>query len=227
MAPNSILEIPIDATVNLRPNRILYIVPQSGWARDTKILDLTSQLHNSYHDDLTPELKASAKRLASSTPPPAPVFTLTRAHWYSSSRLTITDTAGAQLAEWHSPIMAYGVTHIKFPEHSPHCSHALEVKPLSVARRAQSFIKDSATYVWETSGRFKSGRMSLYKAIGGKKIEVARYESDSSAFTAGGPLVLETREVDELVALLTCMAVLNQRDAFYKPGLDLGSRRYG
>jgi hypothetical protein len=96
---------------------------------------------------------------------------------------------------------------------------------LSTARRAQSFVKDSATYAWETGGRFKSGHMSLYKAVGAKKIEVARYESDSGVFTAGGVLVLETREVDELTALLTCMAVLNQRDAFYMPGLDLGNLR--
>lgn len=67
--------------------------------------------------------------------------------------------------------------------------------------------------------------MLLYKARGAKKIEVARYESDSGSFIAGGLLALETREVDALVAMLTCMAVLNQRDAFYMPGLDLGTRR--
>jgi hypothetical protein len=66
--------------------------------------------------------------------------------------------------------------------------------------------------------------MSLYRVTGTKKIRVARYESESSGFTAGGPLVLVMKEVDELVALLTCMAVLNQRDAFYMPGLYLSSR---
>lgn len=217
--------MPIDQAITLHPTRILYIVPQSGWARETKVLDLTAQLHDTYHDDLTAEFKAAAKRIAGSTPAPAPIFTLTRTHWYSSSRLTVTDTAGAQLAEWHSPIMGYGVTHISFPANSLHCSHALEVKPISIGRRAQSFINDSATYVWEAGGRFNSGRMSLYKAIGAKKIEVARYESNSGTFIAGGLLILETREVGELVAMLTCMAVLNQRDAFYMPGLDLGSRR--
>jgi hypothetical protein len=225
MAPSGILDMPVDEAITLRPTRILYIVPQSGWARDTMILDLTAQLHASYPDNLSPEFKASAKRLASSTPPIAPIFTLTRAHWYSSSRLTVTDTAGAQLAEWHSPLMAYGVTRIRFPADSPHCGHALDVKPLGVGRRAQSFINNSVMCAWETGGRFKSGRMSLYKAIGAKKVEAARYESDSGTFIAGGLLVLDTREVDELVALLTCLAVLNQRDAFYMPGLDLGSRR--
>jgi hypothetical protein len=225
MAPKSILDIPIDEAITLRPTRILYIVPQSGWARDTNVLDLTTQLHDTYHDGLTPEFITAAKRVATSTPPPAPIFTLTRAHWYSSSRLSVTDAAGAQVAQWHSPILGYGVTHISFPANSPHCSHALEVKPISIGRRAQSFVNDSATYGWETGGRFNSGRMSLYKASGAKKIEVARYESDSGSFIAGGLLALETREVDELVAMLTCMAVLNQRDAFYMPGLDLGTRR--
>jgi hypothetical protein len=224
MVSSSILKMPIDKTVALQPTRILYIVAQSGWDQETKILDLTSQLLDSYQDDFTKDFNASVQRLVSSSPPPPPIFTLTRAHWYSSSRLTITDAEGAQLAKWHSPILGYGVTHITFPEHSTHCTHALKVKPLSVARRAQSFISDSATCVWETAGRFKSGRMSLYKAIGDKKIEVARYESESGGFTVGGPVVLATKEVDELVALLTCMAVLNQRDSYYMPGLYLSSR---
>jgi len=224
MVSSSILKTPIDKTVALQPTRILYIVAQSGWDRETKILDLTSQLLDSYQDDFTEDFKASVKRLVSSSPPPPPIFTLTRAHWYSSSRLTVTDAEGAQLAKWHSPIMGYGVTHITFPEHSTHCTHALEVKPLNYFRRAQSFVSDSTTYAWETAGRFKSSRMSLYKAIVGKKIEVARYESESGGFTAGGPVVLATKEVDELVALLTCMAVLNQRDSYYMPGLYLSTR---
>lgn len=47
----------------------------------------------------------------------------------------------------------------------------------------------------------------------------------TGGFIADGPLVLETGEVDKLVALLTCMALLNQRDAFCMPGLDLGSKK--
>jgi hypothetical protein len=70
----------------------------------------------------------------------------------------------------------------------------------------------------------QSGCLSLYKAVAAKKVDVARYESDTGGFVAGGPLVLETREVDELVALFTCMAVLNERDAFYMPGIDLGGK---
>jgi hypothetical protein len=225
MAASSILDIPVDETITFRPTKILYIVQHSGCARDTKIVDLTSQLHDSYHDGFTPEFKASAKQVATSSLPSPPAFTLTQAHWYSNSRLTVTDTTGAQLAEWHSPILSYGVTRIKFPKESPHCSHGLEVKPLSVARRAQSFVKDSSTYVWEGRKRFESGCMSLYKCVAGKKIEVARYESERGGFCVGGPLVVERREVDELVAVLTCMAVLSQLDGFYMPGLDLGSRK--
>ena len=119
MVSSSIREMPIDKTVALQPTRILYIVAQSDWDRVTKILDLTSQLLDSYQDDFTEDFKASVKQLVSSSPPPPPpIFTLTRAHWYSSSRLTVTDAEGAPLAKWHSPILGYGVTHITFPEHS-------------------------------------------------------------------------------------------------------------
>src|SRR3954471_3623123 len=98
MVSSTILNLPIDKDVAFQPARILYIVPQSGWVRETKILDLTPQLLDSYQGDFTEDFKASVKRLVSSSPPPPPIFTLTRAHWYSSSRLTVTDAEGTHLA---------------------------------------------------------------------------------------------------------------------------------
>jgi hypothetical protein len=121
-----------------------------------------------------------------------------------------------------------------FPHHGLryHTNHLFgglaALQPLAEGHTAEhhatcaELVKDSTTYVWEAEKRFKSGCLSLYKAVTAKKVEVARYESDIGGFVAGGPLVPETREVDELVALFTCMAVLNQRDAFYMPGIDLG-----
>lgn len=66
-----------------------------------------------------------------------------------------------------------------------------------------------------------SGRLSLCKAVAGKRFEVARYESASGKFELGGLLVLEDREIDVLVAVLTLVAVLGQNDSFLAPGLDL------
>lgn len=54
-----------------------------------------------------------------------------------------------------------------------------------------------------------------------KKVEVARYESSSGRFELKGILVLDEREVDALVAVVTLVGVLGQNDAFYCPGFDL------
>jgi hypothetical protein len=51
--------------------------------------------------------------------------------------------------------------------------------------------------------RLKSGSLSLCKVVASNNVEVGRYESDSGGFVGGGPLVLDTGEVDELVVLLT------------------------
>ncbi len=69
-------------------------------------------------------------------------------------------------------------------------------------------MKDCVTYTWEMESRIRSKHMSLYKIIGPKIIEVGKY-SRKWGFVTGETLVFDTREVGELVAVLTCLAMLN------------------
>jgi hypothetical protein len=219
MAPILILDMPTDDSVRFHPTKILYVVPRSNWAKKTSVLDLTDQLYDSFHDDFTPEFHSSARRLVMASPPPPSFLSLTRNHWYSSSHVAVVDATGAKVAEWYSPAMSYGDTTVTFPEDSTHSDHPLSLKALKLTQRAQSFVKDSITYVWVAEKRFKSGSLTLYKASASKKVEVARYQSESGSFVTGGPLVVVTNEVDEVVALLTCLAVLSQRDTGILPQL--------
>jgi len=219
MAPTAMLDMPTDESIKLRPTKILYIIPQSNWARKTSILDLTDQLHESFREDFTPEFHKSAKRLVVELPQLPLFLSLTRDHWYSSSHIVATNAKDEKVAEWHSPAMSYGNTTITFPEGSTHSDHHLDLKAVKLTARAQSFVKDSITYVWVAEKRFKSGSLSLYKVGESKKVEVARYQSDSGGFVTGGPLAVVTSEVDEVVAALTCLAVLNQRDTGILPKL--------
>lgn len=194
-----------------RTTKVLYI-PPFEWAKEGKVLDLTYYLDGAYEDSFTPEFKQSAERLVSSSPPPPTIFIIARKKWYSNSSIVATDQSGAHLAECQSPIMSHGCTQITFPTDSCHCGHVLNVVPRSTSRRTQSFVKDSATYVWESLGRSTPGFLSLYREIGATRTQVARYESHSGRFQCGGLLVLD-KEVGELVGVLTCIAMLNQRDA--------------
>jgi hypothetical protein len=116
------------------------------------------------------------------------------------------------LASWESPILALGTATISFPDGSSHSRHPIEVKPLGVGRRAESFVKDSVTYVWEME-RFKTELKSLVKVVGEERKEVARY-AQRAGRDREGMLVIDEGEVDGLVVVLSCVAVLEQRDSF-------------
>lgn len=181
---------------------------------------------------------------SSSSPNPSIIFNLSRAHWYNDSKLVATKpghverdtndevdaplddddetTNGSSiLAEYSSPLLAYGVTDISFPADSLHSSHGIKVRPLNATRRSQSFVQDSVTYAWDVNKKLfpgGGGVLSLYKGVGAvKRIEIGRYQSDNGKFTPGGMLVIDAEEVDVLVAVLTLLAVLAQRDSFCFP----------
>ncbi|KAH8691613.1 hypothetical protein BGW36DRAFT_305113 [Talaromyces proteolyticus] len=192
----------------------------------------------------------SSDDVSSPSPDPSIIFKLSRTHWYNDSKLIVTkpghvhrteddevdapiagnegrnDTGSGSsgspiLAEYSSPLLAYGVTHISFPEDSLHSAHAIKIRPLNATRRSQSFVQDSVTYAWDMNKKLfpgGGGVLSLYKGIGAtKKVEIGRYQSDNGKFVPGGMLVIDSDEVDVLVAVLTLLAVLGQRDSFSFP----------
>jgi hypothetical protein len=135
----------------------------------------------------------------------------------------------AEGARLHSPLLAFGTSTLTFPPSSPHSSHKITISPTSVATRAQSFVKDSVEYLWEVNhskgetdkdkSKLHSGQVNLWKSDSAKRIEVARYVSQSGKFEVGGVLVIGEKDVDGLVAVGTVLGVLGQRDGFYAPGL--------
>jgi hypothetical protein len=75
-------------------------------------------------------------------------------------------------------------------------------------------VKDSVTYIWENDG-FKIENKTLAKVIGSTKAEVGKY-SQKTGRDKEGVSVVDTREVDELVVILTCIAVFQHKDSFSK-----------
>lgn len=227
MSSLKVQDLPIDESVTLRATKILYLDAFQKHA--SRVLDLTSQqLQHSFDGDITPAFRelAHVTLKANTTTKQAWHLRRTQQHLRFNTRVTAFEpNQTAQVAYVDTHVLSYGASHIYFSPDSPHCSHEITLKPIAVMTRSQSFIKDSANYIWERtpskSSSTGSGRLTLYEAIGRKKIEVARYASANSKFDFGGLLVLEEREVDALVAILTLIGVLAQNDAFYMPGLDL------
>jgi hypothetical protein len=75
-------------------------------------------------------------------------------------------------------------------------------------------IEDSVTYMWENK-RFKIENKTLVKVTRSMKAEAAKY-SQRTGRENESVLVVDTREIDELVAVLTCVAILRHNDSFSK-----------
>ena len=65
-------------------------------------------------------------------------------------------------------------------------------------------------YSWRCNSKYKANRMTLLKNIGGRQVVVARYAQRWGSWITGGVLLVDTREVDEVVALLSAYVMLKR-----------------
>ncbi|KEF51516.1 uncharacterized protein A1O9_12433, partial [Exophiala aquamarina CBS 119918] len=226
--------LPVDQAVTFRPSRILYMRPLTSKGQHSEILDLTTHLKTTFREDITPEIHQLAQLTLRANPIFHPTWVVRGSSRFVTSRLSVEEptTEGSQstsramaLAEIRKHLLNFGTVHIRFPADSAHSSHGISVEPVSHRSRAQSFVKDSVPYLWDTLSTTTaspassdttfwgkpmalSGRLRLFKAVAGKKFEAARYESSNGKFALGGLLVLEEREVDPLIAAVTLIGVL-------------------
>lgn len=225
MAEN-ILHFPIDESATFSPTRILYLRPGQSTTH-CEILDVTNNLKSSYRGDPTPELLELAQITLRANPTLAPTWTFSKKSKFSKSHLSVFEQPGdKEIAHVNSHFLSFGTSHVHFPPDLSNTTHDITVKPLSIKSRAQSFVKDSVPYAWqpsrlESEQSSKAGDLSLFKALARKKIEVAKYASVDGKFELNGLLLIDEREVDAVVTVLTLVSVLGQSDTFYAFGIDL------
>jgi len=133
----------LSTTGVFNPTKFLYISATNNFLNHVAVYDLTS-LPNHKYTSLSDTYVAEAKSLAESISSYSAIFTLDRAHWYST-RTSITKE-GSNVAGINAPLTAFGMRKFTFPSESPHSSHAIEMKPVGIGRRAEGFVKDSVQY---------------------------------------------------------------------------------
>ena len=200
--------LPLDSTP-LRPDRVFWVTPHNYFTKAIKVLDLTPLVQTQYtgmSDAYKNEVKEVVKKSA-----PEPTYVLTRENWVGR-KYSVTDSSGGSVADWKHPWTSVGTATLTFPDDSPHCSHPVELKNKCWGRRTETFVVDSATFMWKPDSLFASHNMTLYKALGEKKVEVGKYSQKWwGVFLTGGILVLDTRELDELIGVLSLAAVLKKK----------------
>jgi hypothetical protein len=203
---------------SLRPIRIFCVITPAGLRRrGIKVLDLTSQMSQEHGDSLmAKKLITEAKRLVKESSPPSPYFTLSGPR-FAGRHVAITNSKGDQVAEYKLPFTLHCTAVLTiFSPGSPHSAHQLKIKPVGLGFRAATFVTDEGVrYVWKADSILTTNRFSLYKSSTNEanEIRVGRY-ARNLGLSPPGVLVLDTREVDEQLGVLTCLVVLMERNAY-------------
>jgi len=199
-------KIPL-AETRLEPTRAFYI-HGGGLLKTFTITDITESTEVSAFlttTDLT-HLIAKAKSDAATK---AVSIQLDKPSVFSTA-ITARDPSGALVATISGAVLTLGRQTITYAVGSSH-HHPIKLSPVHPASRADEFVIESVPFLWDVvDGR---RRCELTKVLDGTRVEVGRFVAESPR-DKSGVLLVDSREIDEILAALTCVAVLNRMDSF-------------
>jgi len=122
--------------------------------------------------------------------------------------------SGENLADLNMTFVSFGSSSVRFPKDSPHSPRDIELlavneqDALKEINKHEGFIWRSIPFFWD----FTNGPdPKLYKGISQKRVEVARVSA--YGFQKNAILVIDGDEIDDVVAVTTCIIFLNGREA--------------
>ncbi|OAQ71955.1 hypothetical protein VFPPC_00033 [Pochonia chlamydosporia 170] len=205
-------EVPAETGIPGTPDKLFFLQSSSGdFSDELRVLDLSSSITFSTFEDAThDEFYAAVEKAAKNrqNDRAAWVYELTRKSFSSNMQIHDSSNHGVVAAELDLSILKhYGTWKLSFPQGSRHSSHDLEIKPVSILQKQETFVKDGTMYIWDMTMGGKRGE--LYKTINGKKALVAAFAA-KSWFKNNCVLVMDTKEVGDVVVVGSCVAALNR-----------------
>lgn len=207
--------LPIDST-NFVPTHYFYFLPHNLFSTSVKVLDLTSVLENNPElrytsGDINDKLRDAARALSKDkSQSEQPAWQFERKHWWSSTAKMTNSKNGTEVGRWHHPSFSGGTAEVSFPHDSCHSSHDMTVAPPHWYQRRNEWVQESVPYAWHCDSKMRANRMTLFKTVGGKSTVVGKYTKRWGSWVTGGLLLVNAKETDEAVAVLTCCIMLRR-----------------
>ncbi|KAF2663669.1 hypothetical protein BT63DRAFT_418579 [Microthyrium microscopicum] len=206
----------------VKPNKIYFIGGHWGFTQQIKIYDITSTINDEYDPKNTDWFKKTWGIANKSKSPLESMILVNRDRWYGNN-FTFNESNGAKIAEWKGGWHSNSDNQIMFPAESAICSHAITMEVDSYFKFRDSFVVDSVKFVWLATNAVSMRAFELRKIIAGEQTEVARFWQPLGQFKQGGILIVNTEEVDPIIAILTNLVVLRkQRLKYYEYGSKTG-----
>jgi hypothetical protein len=208
--PSQKLEI---SPQDIQITRIIYITPHQSLTSEIRVHDLTTSLSQS---SSSKEFLSESESVGQSLIDATPLYTLVRQGWWHAIPVYQGKPDGKTdsdaVATWRPSRGSLGTQKFAFPPNSPNSSHTLSMKRPSF-RHSELFVQESVEYIWRFESR-SIGKVrrpiTLWKKIGNHEIPVARFQSPYRVSKTGGTLIVNEKEVDLVVAFVTCCGMLRK-----------------
>jgi hypothetical protein len=207
-------DFPVNKDVALNPTQVFYLKGAIHFKTNSQIYDLTGRLRQPWNDfshaflDETGQVAEKMHKGGEGQPK----YEITSSGNMMRTLKTMKDSAGEKLCDLNITFISFDSSSVRFPPGSKHSRHEIELCPVGDSgndeAKHEAFVKNSIPYFWDMT----HGRVGiLYKCLNQKRVEIARVAG--FGFDKDAVLVLNGDELDDVVALSTCIILLNGRDA--------------
>jgi len=206
-------DFPINQDVQLQPTQVFYLKKAIHFKTDAQIYDLTGRLRQPWNDfshAFLDEVSQVSQKLAEGGS--KATYEIGSSGNMMRTLKTMKDSQGNKLCDLNITFISFDSSSVRFPPGSEHSRHEIELWPVGDKGRDdakhEAFVRHSIPYFWDMT----SGRVGiLYKCLNQKRVEIGRVTG--FGFDKDAVLVLNGNELDDVVALSTCVILLNGRDA--------------
>ncbi|GAP91690.1 putative 3-phosphoshikimate 1-carboxyvinyltransferase [Rosellinia necatrix] len=206
-------DFPINTAAPLRPTRTFYLRSAIHFKTDAQIYELTGRLRqpwDGFSHAFLDETSALASSLRESGA--APTYAVGSCGNMMRTIKTMTDARGDKVCDLNITFVSFDLSTVRFPPGSPHSRHQVEMWPVGDKgdddAKHEAFVRHSVPYFWDMT----AGRVGvLYKGLSQRRVEIGRVAG--FGFDKDAVLVLDGDELDDVVAISTCIILLNGRNA--------------
>ncbi|KAL7629391.1 hypothetical protein AAE478_000911 [Parahypoxylon ruwenzoriense] len=208
-------DFPIKENHVLNPTLVFYLKGCIHSKTTAQILDVTNSARaalassgGEFSQALLSEAAQAAHRQQNS-----PAYEIKSSGNIMRTLKTVTDgRTGSKVCDLNMTFISFDSSTVRFPRDSPHSRHDVELWPVgdraSDDAKHEAFVRHSIPYFWDMT-RGPVG--VLYKCLNQQRVEIGRvacYGPEKDAL-----LLLDGDELDDVVAISTCIILLNGRDA--------------
>ncbi|KAI3328914.1 hypothetical protein HD806DRAFT_266090 [Xylariaceae sp. AK1471] len=206
-------DFPINKDITLQPTQVFYLKGAIHFKTNSQIYDLTGRLRQPWNDfshAFLDETGDVVHKLAEGGGQPK--YEITSSGNMMRTLKTMKDASGTKVCDLNMTFVSFDLSTVRFPPGSEHSRHPIELWPVgdkgTDESKHEAFVKNSIPYFWDMT----HGRVGiLYKCLNQTRVEIARVTG--FGFDKDAVLVLNGNELNDAVAISTCVILLNGRDA--------------